>query len=119
MPRMLPLQAVVKGTAAPTGLHVTVSVPSVVWKLAVGRLPGSTLGLSLVTVPETVAEPVLTRHTYHWVLALDHQGLSTPKVYAELDRLRAEGDPPRIGPVEPVLEGLASGDPRQLALLLA
>src|SRR5207244_878431 len=54
----------------------------------------------------------------HWVLALDHQGLSTPKVYAELDRLRTDGDPPRVGDVEPLLEALASGDPRQLALLL-
>jgi 4-diphosphocytidyl-2-C-methyl-D-erythritol kinase len=62
--------------------------------------------------------PVLARHTYHWVLAFDHEGLSTPTVYAELDRLRADGRPPRIGPAEPVLEALASGDPRQLALLL-
>lgn len=62
--------------------------------------------------------PVLSRHTYHWVLAFDRRGLSTPKVFAELDRLREEGDPPRIGAVEPVLEALATGDPRQLALLL-
>ncbi|WP_026316367.1 4-(cytidine 5'-diphospho)-2-C-methyl-D-erythritol kinase [Actinokineospora enzanensis] len=62
--------------------------------------------------------PVLTRHTYHWVLAFDRRGLSTPKVFGELDRLRAEGDPPRIGEVEPVLEALVTGDPRQLALLL-
>ncbi|RJQ71658.1 4-(cytidine 5'-diphospho)-2-C-methyl-D-erythritol kinase [Pseudonocardiaceae bacterium YIM PH 21723] len=62
--------------------------------------------------------PVLSRHTYHWVIALDRRGLSTPEVYGELDRLRAEGKPPRVGDVEPVLEGLASGDPRQLALLL-
>jgi 4-diphosphocytidyl-2-C-methyl-D-erythritol kinase len=62
--------------------------------------------------------PVLARHTFHWVIALDRRGLSTPDVYKELDRLRAGGDPPRIGSVEPVLEALASGDPRQLALLL-
>lgn len=62
--------------------------------------------------------PVLARHTFHWVIALDRRGLSTPDVYQELDRLRAGGDPPRIGSVEPVLEALASGDPRQLALLL-
>lgn len=62
--------------------------------------------------------PVLSRHTYHWVLAFDRRGLSTPKVFTELDRLRAEGDPPRTGAVEPVLEALATGDPRQLALLL-
>jgi len=62
--------------------------------------------------------PVLTRHTFHWVIALDRRGLSTPDVYRELDRLRAEGNPPRVGSVEPVLEALASGDPRQLALLI-
>jgi 4-diphosphocytidyl-2-C-methyl-D-erythritol kinase len=63
--------------------------------------------------------PVLTRHTFHWVVALDHRGLSTPDVYRELDRLRAHGSPPqRLGDVEPLLEALASGNPRQLALLL-
>ncbi|MGH3518902.1 MAG: 4-(cytidine 5'-diphospho)-2-C-methyl-D-erythritol kinase [Haloechinothrix sp.] len=62
--------------------------------------------------------PVLGRHTFHWVLAFDSKGLSTPRVFAELDRLRAEGDPPRIGSHAPVVEALASGDPRQLALLL-
>ncbi|WP_308258456.1 4-(cytidine 5'-diphospho)-2-C-methyl-D-erythritol kinase [Saccharothrix obliqua] len=62
--------------------------------------------------------PVLARHTFHWVLAFDRRGLSTPEVFDELDRLRADGDPPRVGPAEAVLEGLSSGDPRQLALLL-
>ncbi|MDQ4093868.1 MAG: 4-(cytidine 5'-diphospho)-2-C-methyl-D-erythritol kinase [Actinomycetota bacterium] len=63
--------------------------------------------------------PVLTRHTFHWVVALDHGGLSTSDVYRELDRLRAHGSPPqRLGDVEPLLEALASGNPRQLALLL-
>lgn len=62
--------------------------------------------------------PVLARHTYHWVIALDRRGLDTPGVYRELDRLRDETQPTRAGAVEPVLEALASGDPRQLALLL-
>jgi 4-diphosphocytidyl-2-C-methyl-D-erythritol kinase len=62
--------------------------------------------------------PVLARHTFHWVIALDHVGLSTPEVYGELDRLRGVGSPQSVGAVEPVLEALASGDPRQLALLL-
>ncbi len=71
--------------------------------------------------------PVLARHTFHWVVALDRGGLSTADVYRELDRLRAHGSPgsslpgqslPRLGGVEPLLEALASGDPRQLALLL-
>ena len=62
--------------------------------------------------------PVLSRHTFHWVIALDRQGLRTPDVYGELDRLRDGGRNARVGSVEPVLEALASGDPRQLALLL-
>jgi 4-diphosphocytidyl-2-C-methyl-D-erythritol kinase len=66
--------------------------------------------------------PVLARHTFHWAIALDHQGLSTAEVYRELDRLRAQGTPPqglhRLGDAEPLLEALASGDPRRLALLL-
>jgi 4-diphosphocytidyl-2-C-methyl-D-erythritol kinase len=62
--------------------------------------------------------PVLTRHTFHWVIALDKAGLRTPDVFGELDRLREDGRSSRTGDVEPVLEALASGDPRQLALLL-
>jgi 4-diphosphocytidyl-2-C-methyl-D-erythritol kinase len=67
--------------------------------------------------------PVLTRHTFHWVVALDRGGLSTPEVYGELDRLRTQATPngpapQRPGGVEPLLEALATGDPRQLALLL-
>ena len=61
--------------------------------------------------------PVLTRHTQHWVIALHRGGLSTPAVFAELDHLRAAAVPPRR-PVEPVLEALAGGDRRHLALSL-
>jgi 4-diphosphocytidyl-2-C-methyl-D-erythritol kinase len=75
-------------------------------------------GLALGTGRGEQLVPVLSRHTYHWVMALDAGGLSTPEVFRELDRLRAEGNPPRVGAVEPVLEALAAGDPNQLALLL-
>ena len=34
--------------------------------------------------------PVLGRHTFHWVVALQDHGLSTPAVFGELDRLREE-----------------------------
>jgi len=61
--------------------------------------------------------PVLSRHPQHWVIALHRGGLSTPRVFAELDRLRGDAEPPQR-PVEPVLEALAGGDPRQLALSL-
>ena len=63
--------------------------------------------------------PVLSRHTFHWVVALADHGLSTPTVFAELDRLRDRPEAPRrVGDVEPVLEALASGEARSLALLL-
>ncbi len=64
---------------------------------------------------------VLTRHTFHWVLAFSAAGLSTKKVFDEIDSLRAAGDrdlPPRLESPEPVLAALASGDPAQLAPLL-
>jgi len=64
---------------------------------------------------------VLARNTFHWVLAFSAGGLSTRKVFAEIDRLRAAGDrnlPPRLESPEPVLAALASGDPAQLAPLL-
>ncbi|MGV9412666.1 4-(cytidine 5'-diphospho)-2-C-methyl-D-erythritol kinase [Nocardia sp. NPDC003693] len=62
--------------------------------------------------------PVLCRNTFHWVLALAKGGLSTPAVFHELDRLRADGDPPRLDSPQALLQALASGDPRQLAPLL-
>lgn len=64
---------------------------------------------------------VLARNTFHWVLAFARKGLSTPKVFGELDRLRADTStpgPPRIEEPEPVLAALASGDPAELAPLL-
>jgi 4-diphosphocytidyl-2-C-methyl-D-erythritol kinase len=67
---------------------------------------------------ETIV-PVLARHPQHWVIALHRGGLATPAVYRELDRLRqSSGARPRQRPVEPVLEAVAGGDPRQLALCL-
>lgn len=63
--------------------------------------------------------PVLARNTFHWVLAFAPDGLSTPEVYAELDRLRAAGDPPRVGDVQPLMHALTAGDAVALAPLLA
>jgi 4-diphosphocytidyl-2-C-methyl-D-erythritol kinase len=61
---------------------------------------------------------VLARDTFHWVLAFAKGGLSTPKVFRELDRLRKVGQPPRLGEAGPVLAALAAGDPERLAPLL-
>lgn len=61
---------------------------------------------------------VLARNTFHWVLAFADGGLSTPKVFGEIDRLRETGDPPRLDSSEEVLAALAAGDPLRLAPLL-
>ena len=62
--------------------------------------------------------PVLARTPLHWVLALSEGGLSTPTVFAELDRMRASGQPPRVGGVQDMLTALTSGDPAQVAKAL-
>ena len=76
-------------------------------------------GTALGTGRGDTIVPVLARHPHHWVIALHRGGLPTPTVYRELDRLR-HGTRARPGdrPVEPVLEAVAGGDPRQLALCL-
>jgi 4-diphosphocytidyl-2-C-methyl-D-erythritol kinase len=61
---------------------------------------------------------VLSRNIFHWVLAFADGELLTPAVFAELDRLRAAGDPPRLPAPGPVLAALAAGDAEQLAPLL-
>lgn len=64
---------------------------------------------------------VLARNTFHWVLAFAQNGLSTPKVFGEIDSLRADSQreqPPRLTDPEPVLAALASGDAHELAPLL-
>ena len=61
---------------------------------------------------------VLSRNTFHWVLAFAESGLLTPTVFAELDRLREAVDPPRLPGPGPVLAALAAGDAEQLAPLL-
>ena len=61
---------------------------------------------------------VLARSTFHWVLAFGAGGLSTAAVYAEIDRLREAGSPPRLGDPEPLLAALSAGDPHALAPLL-
>ena len=62
--------------------------------------------------------PVLSRNSFHWVLALAKGGLQTPAVFAELDELRAKGNPPRLGDPEALMHALVSGDAHTLAPLL-
>lgn len=63
--------------------------------------------------------PVLARGSYHWVFALAEQGLSTPAVYAECDRLRggAPVEPPEVS--SDMMTALRSGDPAALGRALA
>lgn len=61
--------------------------------------------------------PVMSRGTYHWVLAVQDEGLSTPEVFREHDRLEPldldDGPAPRLD--DAVLAALLSGDPIQLS----
>jgi 4-diphosphocytidyl-2-C-methyl-D-erythritol kinase len=66
--------------------------------------------------------PVLARRRWDWVLGIAGSGLSTPAVYGELDRLRAEGQLPPGGELaspDPVVAALRSGPVEELAAALA
>jgi 4-diphosphocytidyl-2-C-methyl-D-erythritol kinase len=75
-------------------------------------------GTALGTGRGDLLSPVMTRARLHWVLAISDRGLSTPAVFAELDRLRAQGGPPRVKPVDTMLAALASGEPVKVAAAL-
>jgi 4-diphosphocytidyl-2-C-methyl-D-erythritol kinase len=62
--------------------------------------------------------PALAKGSYNWVLALSGQGLSTPSVYQECDRLR-EGlsiSAPLVS--EPLMQALRAGDAKALGKAL-
>jgi 4-diphosphocytidyl-2-C-methyl-D-erythritol kinase len=63
--------------------------------------------------------PALSRGTYHWVLALSGQGLSTPAVYQECDRLREGLDIARPQVSDSMMQALRAGDPTALGLALS
>lgn len=54
--------------------------------------------------------PVLGRGRYHWVLVPSEEGLSTPAVFAELDRLRGDELVPAPEPGPAMMQALRSGD---------
>lgn len=62
--------------------------------------------------------PVLTRGQYHWVFALHNEGLSTPRVYAECDRLRGRMPVAEPAPGAAMMAALRSGNARALAAAL-
>jgi 4-diphosphocytidyl-2-C-methyl-D-erythritol kinase len=66
--------------------------------------------------------PVLSRTRTDWVLGIAGEGLSTPAVYGELDRMRAGGRVPdgsELLATEPVVAALRSGPASALAAALA
>jgi 4-diphosphocytidyl-2-C-methyl-D-erythritol kinase len=63
--------------------------------------------------------PVLGNGTYSWVLAIAAGGLSTPAVYAELDRLRCSGPVTVVGDPAAILTALRSADPLALGRALS
>ncbi len=62
--------------------------------------------------------PVLARGSFHWVFALREQGLPTPTVYAECDRLRGRRPVPVPTPSPQVMSALRRGDPATLGRAL-
>ena len=63
--------------------------------------------------------PVLGRGRYTWVFALSDEGLSTPKVYAECDRLRAGVRVAEPRPSGAMMTALRSGDATSLGHALS
>jgi 4-diphosphocytidyl-2-C-methyl-D-erythritol kinase len=57
--------------------------------------------------------PVAT--TLHWVVAMSWRGLSTPAVFAELDRIRRHARLPRAEAPTELIKALAEGGPRDVA----
>lgn len=76
-------------------------------------------GTALGTGRGDVLSPVLSRGTYHWVFAIADGELSTPKVYAELDRYRDELPRPALWSHSDTLAALTKNDPEALASTLA
>jgi 4-diphosphocytidyl-2-C-methyl-D-erythritol kinase len=75
---------------------------SIMGNVAIGRGHGDQLN------------SVLSRGNYLWVLAFSNQGLSTPVVYKECDRLRAGMSITNPTINETLLQALASGDAKLL-----
>ena len=62
--------------------------------------------------------PAVSRGTYHWVFALAEDGLSTPAVYAECDRLRDGAMPTEPLASKELLAALSFGNAEALAAVL-
>ena len=63
--------------------------------------------------------PVLARGHFHWVFAFSAEGLATPDVYAELDRLRAGSVLPEPRVSDGLMSALRVGEASALGSVLA
>jgi len=63
--------------------------------------------------------PALSRGTYNWVLATSGQGLSTPAVYQECDRLRDGLDIARPQVSDAMMQALRAGDAKALGAAMS
>jgi 4-diphosphocytidyl-2-C-methyl-D-erythritol kinase len=63
--------------------------------------------------------PALARGVFHWVVALSDEGLSTPAVYREIDRLRAGWVLPQPRVSGALMQALRAGDAHALGLALS
>jgi 4-diphosphocytidyl-2-C-methyl-D-erythritol kinase len=80
-------------------------------------------GTAIGTGRGEVLTPALARGDYHWVVALADHGLSTPTVFAEIDRMRDAGEAPHSA-AEPEISGglmqaLRAGDADALGAAMA
>ena len=69
-------------------------------------------GTAIGTAHGEALTAALSRGTYHWVLALSTVGLSTPAVYGECDRLRAESEIAHPQTNEHLMQALLAADPK-------
>ena len=97
-------RAEMEGIAAQLGSDVPFGISG---GIAIGRGRGDEL------------TPALSRGNYHWVLALAGQGLSTPAVYQECDRLREGLDIARPQVSDSMMQALRAGDAIALGAALS
>jgi 4-diphosphocytidyl-2-C-methyl-D-erythritol kinase len=93
--------------------------------LAVGLgadVPFSVLGHTAIGVGRgEQLSPAMTHGEFHWVFAVQHSGLSTPKVFERFDQMVALGEIIATGPLVniEVMEALIAGDPARLGASLS
>lgn len=77
-------------------------------------VPFALTGLTAVgTGRGDVVTPALARGQYHWVLALQEEGLSTPAVFARFDALNPDPAEPEVP--DALMAALRIGDPTAIA----